>query len=99
MVFRLGLGAGLFAVLFVVAVLSQIIIVASDWGAEYSAHEVNRERDESHREFLHRLDHELKNPLTGLQATLTNLREAECDVETRQPVENASQAANRLGRI
>ena len=98
-VFRVGFGAGLFAVLFVVAVLIQIIIVSRDWGAEYSSRKVTRERDESHREFLRRLDHELKNPLTGLQATLTNLRETESDEETRQAVENASQAANRLGRI
>ena len=98
-VFRVGVGAGFLAVLFVVAVLIQIVIFASDWGAEHSARKVTREWDESHRQFLRRLDHELKNPLTGLQATLTNLREAESDEETRQSVENASQAANRLGRI
>lgn len=97
--FRVGIGAGFFTVLFVVAVLIQIIIIARDWGAKQAARRVTRERDESHREFLRRLDHELKNPLTGLQATLTNLREAESDEDTRQAVENASQAANRLGRI
>lgn len=99
MVFKVGIGAGFFAGLFVVAVLIQIIIAAGDYGAEYSARKITRERDESHRQFLQRLDHELKNPLTGLQAALTNLREAESDEETRQAVENASQAANRLGRI
>jgi two-component system OmpR family sensor kinase len=45
------------------------------------------------------LDHELKNPLTGLQATLTNLREAESGDEIQKGVENATQAASRLGRI
>lgn len=99
LVFRVGVGAGIFSLLFVIAVLIQIVIAARDWGAEQSACKVTRERDEAHRQFLRRLDHELKNPLTGLQATLTNLREAESDEETRQAVENASQAANRLGCI
>jgi two-component system, OmpR family, sensor kinase len=99
LVFRVGVGAGIFSILFVVAVLIQIVLVARDRGAEQSAREVARERDESHRQFLRRLDHELKNPLTGLKATLTNLRESETDEETQQEVENASQAANRLARI
>lgn len=99
LVFRVGVGAGIFSILFVVAVLIQIVFVAWNWGAEGSARKVTRERDESHRQFLRRLDHELKNPLTGLQATLTNLRESESDEETRQAVNNASLAANRLGRI
>jgi two-component system OmpR family sensor kinase len=98
-VFRVGVGAGIFSIMFVVAVLIQIVFVTWDWGAEQSARKVTRERDESHRQFLRRLDHELKNPLTGLQATLTNLREAESDKETRHGVENATRAANRLGRI
>ncbi len=34
-----------------------------------------RERDLSQRRFLRRLDHEIKNPLTGLQAALANVRE------------------------
>jgi len=98
-VFRIGVGAGIFAVLIFIAVLIQIIIIASDWGAERAARTIIRERDQSHREFLRRLDHELKNPLTGLQAALTNLQEAESDEQTRQAVENANQAASRLGQI
>lgn len=98
-VFRVGIGAGIFSILFVIAVLIQIVLFAKDWGVEQSARKVAGERDESHRQFLRRLDHELKNPLTGLQATLTNLREAESDVEIQQGIENASRAAHRLGRI
>jgi len=98
-VFHVGVGAGIFSILFVVAVLIQIVLVTRDWGAEQSARKVTRERDESHRQFLRRLDHELKNPLTGLQATLTNLREAESSEETQKGIENATRAANRLGRI
>ena len=97
--FQVGVGAGIFALLFVVAVLIQIALVARNWGAEQAIRKVARERDELHRQFLRRLDHELKNPLTGLQATLTNLRETDSDGEMQQGVENATQAANRLGRI
>jgi two-component system OmpR family sensor kinase len=48
---------------------------------------------------LNQKDHELKNPLTGLQAALTNLRESQNAGDTQAAVENASQAATRLGRI
>jgi two-component system OmpR family sensor kinase len=97
--FRVGIGAGIFAIVFALAVLIQLIVVAQDWGKEQSARKVTREQDEAHRQFLRRLDHELKNPLTGLQAALTNLREAQSADETHAAVENASQAATRLGRI
>ena len=99
MVFRVGIGAGIFAILFGLAVLIQLLAVAFEWGKERSVDKVTRERDESHRQFLRRLDHELKNPLTGLQAALTNLRESESAADTQAAVNNASQAATRLGRI
>jgi two-component system OmpR family sensor kinase len=99
LVFRVGIGAGIFAILFALAVLIQLFIAAHDWGREQAVREVTRERDESHRQFLQRLDHELKNPLTGLQAAITNLREAQSTDETYAAVENASLATTRLGRI
>ncbi len=97
--FRLGIGAAIFTIMFTLAVLIQIIIIIYDRGTEQSARNVTREQDELHRQFLRRLDHELKNPLTGLQAALTNLREAQNAGETHAAIENASQAATRLGRI
>jgi two-component system, OmpR family, sensor kinase len=99
LVFRVGIGAGIFAILFALAVLIQFFIAAHDWGREKAVHEVTHERDESHRQFLQRLDHELKNPLTGLQAAITNLHEAQSTAETYAAVENASLATIRLGRI
>jgi len=98
-VLRFGIGAGIFAILFALAMLIQLMVVAFDWGKEQSADKITRERDESHRQFLRRLDHELKNPLTGLQAALTNLREAQSAADTHAAVDNASQAATRLGRL
>jgi hypothetical protein len=97
--FRMGIGAGIFAFLFILAVLIQLAVLAYDWGKEQTTRQVTRERDESHRQFLRRLDHELKNPLTGLQAALTNLREAQNDADIHAAVDNASQASSRLGRI
>ena len=97
--FQIGLGAGLFALLFALAILIQTAVSAHAWGSQQAARQVTRERDDSYRQFLRRLDHELKNPLTGLQAALTNLREARSADDTRAAVGNAGQAATRLGRI
>jgi two-component system OmpR family sensor kinase len=97
--FKMGTGAGIFVILCALAVVIQVGASAHDLGSEQAARSVAREKDESHRQFLRRLDHELKNPLTGLQAALTNLREAQSPEETRAAVDNAGQAATRLGRI
>jgi two-component system OmpR family sensor kinase len=97
--FQVGIGAGIFAILFGLAVLVQVAAAAHKRGSDQATREVTLERDESYRQFLRRLDHELKNPLTGLQAALTNLREAHSADDTRAAVGNASQAVTRLGRI
>lgn len=97
--FRVGIGAGIFAILVLLAILVLVSAVAHEQGSQGTFRRVSRERDESYRQFLRRLDHELKNPLTGLQAALTNLREARNEDEARAAVDNASQAATRLGRI
>lgn len=98
-VFRVGLGAGVFAVLFFIAVFVQILLFTHAWSEERASDRVRRADEETHRQFLRRLDHEIKNPLTGLQAALTNLREAQTPDDTTQAMDNAHQAANRLGRI
>jgi two-component system, OmpR family, sensor kinase len=97
--FQVGIGAGIFSILFGLAVLLLVVVNAIEWGKNQAAKNITRERDESHRQFLRRLDHELKNPLTGLQAALTNLREAQSAADTVAAVENASQAASRFKRI
>jgi two-component system OmpR family sensor kinase len=99
LVLRVGLGAGVFALLLVLALLWQAGLALAEWAAERAVQQVTRERDEAYRRFLRRLDHELKNPLTGLQAAMTNLRESGSPEDTRAAVDNASQAAGRLGRI
>jgi len=51
-------------------------------------------QQEEQRRFIHRLDHELKNPLTAIQVQLDNLQEsAEAGVS---PIEDVRVQANRL---
>lgn len=51
------------------------------------------------RRFLRRLDHEIKNPLTGLRAALVNMQEAQVVTDRQRAVENASYAVERLTRL
>jgi two-component system, OmpR family, sensor kinase len=54
---------------------------------------------ENRRRFMHRLDHEIKNPLTGLRAALVNLKEEKTDEERQRAVGNANRAVERLIRL
>jgi len=49
--------------------------------------------------FLRRLDHEIKNPLTALQAALVNIRECELAEERQRAAHNAERAVARLTRL
>ncbi|HET9912109.1 MAG TPA: HAMP domain-containing sensor histidine kinase [Anaerolineales bacterium] len=57
------------------------------------------EAEQGRRRFLRRLDHEIKNPLTGLRAALVNMEEAQADTDRQRAVENASHAVERLTRL
>ena len=58
-----------------------------------------RELEQNRRNFLRRLDHEIKNPLTGLRAALVNLQEAQNKDERIRAAENAGRAVARLSRL
>lgn len=58
-----------------------------------------RETELARRSFLRRLDHEIKNPLTGLRAALVNMQETQQAVERQHAVENAGRAVTRLTRL
>lgn len=58
-----------------------------------------REMEQSRRSFLRRLDHEIKNPLTGLRAALVNMQETQNVDEREHAVENAGRAVGRLSRL
>jgi two-component system, OmpR family, sensor kinase len=57
------------------------------------------EAEQGRRRFLRRLDHELKNPLTGLRAALVNMQEAHVATDRQRAVENAGHAVERLTRL
>ncbi|HEX6270909.1 MAG TPA: ATP-binding protein, partial [Anaerolineales bacterium] len=75
----------------------------SGWIKERSAQKaIKRSIQESERgrqRFLRRLDHELKNPLTGLRAALVNLQEIREPDERQRASENAGRAVERLTRL
>ena len=58
-----------------------------------------KESEEGRRRFIRRLDHEIKNPLTGLRAAMVNLQEAQSKDERILAAENASRAVVRLTRL
>lgn len=58
-----------------------------------------QEAERSRNRFLRRLDHEIKNPLTGLQAALANLRESSSLQERERAARNADRAVERLSRL
>lgn len=61
--------------------------------------ETVKESEEGRRRFLRRLDHEVKNPLTGLRAAMVNLQEAQSKDERILAAENAGRAVVRLTRL
>lgn len=58
-----------------------------------------QDANQKRRNFLRRLDHEIKNPLTGLRAALVNLQEAKEPDEHSRAVSNANRAVERLTRL
>ena len=54
---------------------------------------------QNRRNFMRRLDHEIKNPLTGLRAALVNLKEEQTDEQRQRAVGNANRAVERLIRL
>jgi len=58
-----------------------------------------QEAGDKRKNFLRRLDHEIKNPLTGLRAALVNLTEEKTEEERERAVGNAKRAVERLTRL
>jgi two-component system, OmpR family, sensor kinase len=77
--------------------------VSGQWLAHRKAdrlmEETLQQSEEGRRRFLRRLDHEIKNPLTGLRAAMVNLQEAQSKEERILAADNASRAVVRLTRL
>lgn len=76
LVFKADIGSSLAVVGATVSILLLSGVagwVLSSQHCDAKLNEMNRAHEDSRRRFIRRLDHELKNPLTGLRAALANL--------------------------
>jgi two-component system OmpR family sensor kinase len=102
LVFKIDIGM----VIFVLGAFFSLLLLMIRLGAFLMEQEAlkrignsQRENAESRRQFIRRLDHEIKNPLTGLRTALVNLREARSREEREHAGENAARAAERLTKL
>jgi two-component system OmpR family sensor kinase len=86
-------------------ILTAILLILYSWDrrsvrqAKAMILDAMRDMEQNRRNFLRRLDHEIKNPLTGLRASMVNLQEAQNKEERIRAAENASRAVARLSRL
>ncbi len=102
LVFKIDVGTLIFAAGIFLTVLAAAIYSGAtirDRLARKSLDASLREAERSRNRFLRRLDHEIKNPLTGLQASLANLRESSSSQERERAARNADRAVERLARL
>jgi two-component system OmpR family sensor kinase len=95
-------GALAFVIVTVVAFIFVLFYLRNQQQAEIirqTLEDTARETEQGRRHFLRRLDHEIKNPLTALQAALVNLRESEQVEERQRAARNAERAVARLTRL
>jgi two-component system OmpR family sensor kinase len=72
---------------------------AKEQRAQKRIEQSRQELEQGRQRFIRRLDHEIKNPLTGLRAALVNLQETRDSTERRMAAENANRAVERLTRL
>lgn len=100
--FRLGLGAVLFLLGLLITVWIQALAVVDAVREKKARAKIDaaiRDYEEGHRRFIRRLDHELKNPLMSLQASLENLQAA-TELDARRKAEgNIQRALERLSHL
>ncbi len=102
LVFKIDAGMVAFIVgVFITLLFSMVYF--SGWikerNAQRTIEQSLQESEQGRQRFLRRLDHEIKNPLTGLRAALVNLQETSISEERTRASENASRAVERLTRL
>lgn len=95
LVFRMGIGA----ILFLLGAFISILMLFAEWGMKMGREDAHKAADERRRSFIRRLDHEVKNPLTGLRAALANLSESALPQERERAAVNARRDVARLTRL
>jgi two-component system OmpR family sensor kinase len=102
LVLRIGTGASIFILLFFIAFLLQMVLIGKELSRKefkIQLNKANRHHEQEHLQFIRRLDHEIKNPLTGLQTAFANFAEAGEEGEQNQAKENFYKALERLTRL
>lgn len=95
LVFRVGVGM----VIFLAGALVSVLMAIAQWGLGRGHQNAFKQADERRRSFIRRLDHELKNPLTGVRAALANLSESVSPNERERAAANARRDVERLTRL
>jgi two-component system OmpR family sensor kinase len=102
LVFKIDVGMVIFVTGLVLTLFFGVAYMAG-WFKERSTQErIERsmlESEQGRQRFIRRLDHEIKNPLTGLRAALVNLQETQDATERQNAAENANRAVERLTRL
>ncbi|HLO32864.1 MAG TPA: HAMP domain-containing sensor histidine kinase [Anaerolineales bacterium] len=102
LVFKIDVGMVAFVGGILITLLFGIAYLGG-WSRERKAKQVIeqslQESEQGRQRFIRRLDHEIKNPLTGLRAALVNLQETHNSEEREQASENANRAVERLTRL
>ncbi len=102
LVFKIDIGIILFILGIGVTILAGAMYAAASLVKRRAQAELTEsliEEERSRQRFLRRLDHEIKNPLTGLQVALANLRESRSQQERDRAARNADRAVERLSRL
>jgi two-component system OmpR family sensor kinase len=102
LVFKIDVGMVAFVVGVVITLFFGVAYV-SGWMKEQQAQKTieqsRQESEQGRQRFIRRLDHEIKNPLTGLRAALVNLQETQDPMDRQKASENANRAVERLTRL
>jgi two-component system OmpR family sensor kinase len=80
-------------------ILGSLLIVSLLIGERWGQNNAFVQSEERRRNFIRRLDHELKNPLTGLRAALANVSEAASAGDRERATTNARRDVERLTRL
>lgn len=102
LVVRAGIGAAVFAITIFLVALVQAAYLGVSLAKRRLGDELDKMRSSyelSHKQFIRRLDHEVKNPLTGLHGSLENLLAAKSNEELQRSSHNAQVAVDRLSGL
>ena len=94
-VIRVGLGLAPISMGLMILLLIIALLVGEKWGQNNAF----IQGEERRRSFIRRLDHELKNPLTGLRAALANVSESASATDRDRAAASARRDVERLTRL